>query len=232
MTDLPNTADQVRRVTTFHDLVSTPFSGEVNALCWQRKLVGDFSEIVDKVELDENMTTLSEEVLRELPLSPTGQLAREVVLQDLELLKNHGAAPTINVIKSYEQDDSFMFFPTDVYSWHVDRSTVPTDTFLCTYHGEASDILPNAQATQKVLIPEIREKLQELCAETDEGFESFLSEYFFDLHYQAKPAARPVSLGLGHIWRLAIDHPESQVLPCIHRAPREKNGQHRLLLIC
>ena len=62
--------------------------------------------------------------------------------------------------------------------------------------------------------------------------DSFLSEYFFDLHYQAKPNAQPVSLGLGHIWRLAIDHPEREVLPCIHRAPVEKVDEPRLLLIC
>ena len=37
---------------------------------------------------------------------------------------------------------------------------------------------------------------------------------------------------LGHLWKLAIYHPESQVLPCVHRAPKEKIGQNRLLLIC
>jgi hypothetical protein len=31
---------------------------------------------------------------------------------------------------------------------------------------------------------------------------------------------------------LAVDHPESQVPPCIHRAPKEKSGQNRLLMIC
>jgi hypothetical protein len=29
---------------------------------------------------------------------------------------------------------------------------------------------------------------------------------------------------------LAVDHPESKVLPCVHRAPAEKTN--RLLLIC
>jgi hypothetical protein len=66
----------------------------------------------------------------------------------------------------------------------------------------------------------------------DEGFESFLSEYFFDLHYQADPQAQPVSLGIGHMWRLAVDHPESQVPPCLHRAPLERSGQTRLMIIC
>lgn len=219
-------------VTDFQDLVSTPFRGEINAICWTRKLIGDFSEIVQKVALDGNITTLGQEELQELQLSEQGQLAREILLNDLKVLEGHGAAPTLNVIKCYERDESYPFFPTDVYSFHVDRSPVPTDTFLCTYHGEPSDILPNSQATQKVLIPEIRDELRKLYDGADEGFESFLSEYFFDLHYQGKPSARPVSLGLGHLWRLAIDHPERQVLPCLHRAPMEKNGKNRLLLIC
>ena len=103
---------------------------------------------------------------------------------------------------------------------------------LCTYHGASSEILPNAQAQQKVLIPEIREELKKLYDGPENGFESFLSEYFFDLHYKAKPNAKPISLGLGHLWKLAIDHPECQVPPCVHRAPKEKNGEKRLLLIC
>jgi len=119
-----------------------------------------------------------------------------------------------------------------VYSFHVDRSPVPTDTFLCTYHGAPSEILPNAQARQKVHVPEIREDLKKLYGGADEGFENFLSEHFFDLHYQAIPGARPISLGLGHLWRLAIDHPGSEVPPCVHRAPEEKNGERRLLMIC
>jgi len=45
-----------------------------------------------------------------------------------------------------------------VYSYHVDRSPIATDTFLCTYHGAASDLIANEQALQKILIPEIREQ--------------------------------------------------------------------------
>ena len=178
------------------------------------------------------MATLDLEELHELQLSEQGQLAREILLNDLKILKNHGASPVLNVINCYERDDVYPFFPTDVYSFHVDRSPIPTDTFLCTYYGESSEILSNSQAIQKVLVPEIRDELKKLYDGMDEGFESFLSEHFFDLHYQAKPAARPIRLGLGHLWRIATDHPESQVLPCLHRAPKEKNGQNRLLLIC
>ena len=201
-------------------------------MCWTRQLIGDFSEIVKKIELNENIATLDTNELRELKLSEQGQLAREILLNDLKLLKAHGASPILNLIKCYDRDDSYPFFPTDVYSFHVDRSPIPVDTFLCTYYGESSEILPNSQANQKVLIPEIREELKKLYGEGEEGFESFLSEYFFDLHYQAKPLAQPINLGIGHLWRLAIDHPESQVPPCVHRAPKEKTGQNRLMIIC
>ena len=232
MINLSPTENQIQSVTNFQDLVSTPFQGAINAICWTRKLRGDFSEIVQKVALKENIATLEEEELRELQLSEQGQLARDILLKDLEALTAHGATPILNLIKYYERDDSYPFFPTDVYSFHVDRSPVPADTLLCTYYGEASEILPNAQAQQKVLVPEIREELKKLYNGAEEGFESFLKEYFFDLHYQAIPEARPVNLGLGHLWRLAIDYPESPVLPCVHRAPKEKNGQTRLMMIC
>ena len=232
MKDLYHAENQIHCVTNFQDLVSTPFHGEINAICWTRKLPGDFSEIVKKLELKENITVLDQEDLFELQLSEQGQLAREILLNDLKVLKAHGASPILNLIKCYEKDDSYPFFPTDVYSFHVDRSPVPTDTFLCTYYGESSEILPNSQAEQKVLVPEIRDELKKLYLGADEEFESFLSEHFFDLHYRTKPKANPISLGLGHLWRLAVDHPESQVLPCIHRAPKEKTGQNRLLLIC
>lgn len=223
---------QITYVVNFQDLVSTPLLGEMNAICWNRKLEGDFSEIVDQITFSGNMTTVEEEDLLELDLSEQGQLAREILIQDLKLLKAHGASPILNVIRQYERDDAFPFFPTDVYSFHVDRSPIPVDTFLCTYDGEPSELLPNSQAKQKILIPEIRDELKRLYGGSDEGFESFLSEYFFDLHYQAKPGASPVNLGIGHLWRLATDHPGNQSLPCVHRAPEEKNGQKRLLLIC
>lgn len=231
MIDLSHAENQIHCVTSFNDLVSTPFSGIINAICWTRKLTGDFSEIVKKVVLSGNITVIEQEELCELQLGEQGQLAREILLNDLNALKAHGASPILNVINHYDRDDTFPFLPTDVYSFHVDRSPIPTDTFLCTYYGEPSEILPNSQGKKKVLIPEIRDELKKLYQGADEGFEAFLSEHFFDLHYQAEPTARPVSLGLGNLWRLAVDHPESQVPPCLHRAPKE-SGQHRLLMIC
>ncbi len=223
---------QIHRVTNFKELVSTPFHGAMNAICWTRTLTGDFEEIVNKVTLNENIAALDEADLCKLQLSEQGKAAREILLNDIELLKAHGASPTLNLIKCYDRDDAYPLFSTDVYSFHVDRSCVPTDTFLCTYYGEPSEILPNAQAIKKVLVPEIRAELKKIYAGSDEGFESFLSEHFFDLHYQADTNAHPVNLGLGQLWRLAVDHPGSKALPCVHRAPTEKNGQTRLLMIC
>ncbi|GEP92359.1 hypothetical protein SAMN05660909_04383 [Chitinophaga terrae (ex Kim and Jung 2007)] len=231
MTDSYQAGEQIYYVRNFQDLVATPFNKEMNAICWSRELKGDFAEIVGKVALNGNITEIEQEELLELQLSEQGQLARETLLNDLELLKAHGASPVLNVITHYEQDDTYPFFPTDVYSFHADRSPIPTDTFLCTYYGDPSEILPNSQGLKKVLIPEIRDELKKVYQGPDEEFDSFLSDHFFDLHYQAKPGAHPISLGVGNLWRLAVDHPGSQVPPCLHRAPREKSGK-RLLLIC
>lgn len=223
---------QIRVVSSFSALVNSKFQGKMNALCWHRDLIGDFKEIVIKLELKENITEISIEDLLALQLSEKGNLAREIILKDIQLLTDFGASPTLNLLKCYERDDELDFISTDVYSFHIDRSPIETDTFLCTYHGAASDIVPNDQVEQKILIPEIREKLKELHDGPEAEFENFLEEYFFDLHYQAKPNAKPVNLGLGHLWRLAVDHPTQQVLPCVHRAPVEKDGEYRLLLIC
>lgn len=232
MIDFSSEEKQFLSVESFKDLVSTPYKGEMNAVCWSRELIGDFSEIVATLELEENLLVLEPEHLRELQLSEQGKLAREILLNDFMALKDHGASPTLNLIKCYDRDDSYPFFSTDVYSFHVDRSPLPTDTFLCTYHGDSSEILPISQAVQKVLVPEIRDELKKLYGAGDEGFEAFLSEYFFDLHYKAIPEARPVSLGFGNLWKLAVDHPNSQVPPCVHRAPNELSGETRLMMIC
>jgi len=225
-------SSQIGTVSSFSELVYTDFKGERNALCWYRNLEGDFAAIVSQLQLKKNITEVNPKDLLALQLSEKGNIAREIILNDLRLLADFGATPSLNLLKCYERDDEFDFISTDVYSYHVDRSPIATDTFLCTYHGVASDIISNGQAEQKVLIPEIREKLAALHNGPSEEFENFLKENYFDLHYQVQPHAAPINLGLGHLWRLAVDHPKQQALPCIHRAPLEKEGEYRLLLIC
>lgn len=224
---------QVQYVSTFRDLVDVPYTKGVNAICWNRKLFGDFYEIVNSLACTDNVTVVEPDMLLQLELSEAGKLARELILSDWKLLEEHGAQPTLNVIKHYDRDVDLPFFPTDVYSYHVDRSPVAIDTILCTYYGAASDIIPNAQCEKKVLIPAIRAELLKLYGGSEgEGFEEFLTENFFDLHYQAKPGAQPINLGVGNLWRLAVDQPNSSFLPCVHRAPIENLGEPRLLMIC
>ncbi len=220
-------------VSSFSELVSFRFQGDINAVCWQRDLAkADFEEIVSKLSLEENITEIFIGDLQQLDLSEKGNLAREIIIDDLKMLSDFGAAPSLNLIKKYDRDDEFDFISTDVYSYHADRSPVATDTFLCTYFGAASDFLPNDQCTQKILIPEIREKLRHLCEGSDEEFDAFLKDNYFDLHYMPIADAKPVNLGKFNLWRLAVDHPQQKVLPCIHRAPKENDGEYRLLLIC
>ena len=232
MVDLSQSKNQVEFVTNFQELIAKDFDRETNAIGLKRKLKGDFSELVNQIELKENILELKENDLLKLQLSKEGQIARSIILDDIELLKELGASPVLNLIKHYERDDAISFFPTDVYSFHVDRSPIPTDTFLCTYYGESSDIIPNYQAIQKIHIPEIRNKLKKIYSGTEDEFDSFLNEFFFDLHYQAKPTSAPYRLGVGNLWKLAVDYPGSIASPCIHRAPKEISGQKTLLLIC
>ena len=60
---------QISVVSNFSELVNSNFQGEMNALCWHRNLVGDFKEIVAKLELKENITEVSIEDLLALKLS-------------------------------------------------------------------------------------------------------------------------------------------------------------------
>jgi len=219
-------------VHSFAELTRTDFQGSRNALCWHRTLAADFSEIVHKLTFRDNITVVTPAELLALPLSAAGQAAREIILQDLQDLTHFGAAPVLNLLKCYERDEDFPFISTDVYSFHADRSPVPTDTFLCTYHGAASDLIANDQAIQKVLIPDIRGQLQMLHDGPAQTFNDFLHEHFFDLHYQALPDATPINCGVGNLWRLAVEHPTQKVLPCIHRAPIEQEGELRLMVIC
>ena len=130
MVNISHADHQMQCVTNFQDLVATPFFGSTNVICWTRNLIGDFAEIVNQIEVSDNMVELHPDELHELVLSAQGKLARDILLHDLKVLEAHGASPTLNLIKYYERDDSYPFFPTDVYSFHVDRSPIPVDTFF------------------------------------------------------------------------------------------------------
>lgn len=221
----------VEVASSFSELVNTDFHDEKNAICWERNLKGDFKEIVSQLQFKEDVTEVSIADLNDLKLSEKGNVAREIILEDIVNLTAFGAQPSLNLLKKYDRDDEFDFISTDVYSFHVDRSPIDTDTYLCTYFGSVSDIISNDDVEQKILIPEIRAQLMKLYDNSEVNFDTFLKENYFDLHYQTKSNAHPINLGLGNLWRLAVDHPNQMVLPCVHRAPVE-NGEYRLLLIC
>lgn len=224
--------ESIKQVASFEELTTTDFAYSMNAICWKRSLEGDFSEIVNKLSNIHNTILIDEEQLRQLLLSPKGQLARKTLLEDFQQLKAIGASPELNILKHYERDEDFVVFPTDVYSFHVDRSTISAATYLCTYFGDASEIVSNTDAIQKILLPEIRSELLSIYNGPLEEFDTFLIENFYDLHYQANQNAKIIQLGIGNLWKLAVDHPKMKVEPCIHRAPEEKSRQKRLLLIC
>ena len=66
--------NQVGVVSTFAELMDTDFQGNMNALCWNRNLEGDFEEIVSKLQLKENITEVSGDDLLALQLSEKGVL--------------------------------------------------------------------------------------------------------------------------------------------------------------
>ncbi|MBL9203466.1 MAG: hypothetical protein JNN01_00170 [Opitutaceae bacterium] len=230
---LPSDYPRVRQVTSFHELVSTPFSAGVNALCWQRTLPGDFSEVVGLLGVKEGITTLDEARLLALPLSAAGRVAVAVLLEDLRQLRDRGLAPNLDCIQAYPRDEEPTVVPIDVHSFHADSATVETDTYLCTYHGPSSEGLRNEDARRHVDDPDTLAQLRKhLGGDTDAEFVAVLHELGYDLHYSAAPQAQPFSFGMGNLWRIAVEYPGSPVPPCIHRAPPRCPGQTpRLLLI-
>jgi len=229
---LPPGYGRTKEVHSFHELVTTRFSDGVNALCWQRTLAGDFSEIVDLLAGSEPITTLDDACLKSLPVSAAGKTAVNILLEDLQLLQAHALDPVLNCIRGYPRDEQPGPVPTDVFSFHADSATVETDTFLCTYHGAPSEGLRNDEALRRVDNPATRAELLSLFGGNDDSdFLTFLNENCYDLHYAALPHAKPFSFGLGNLWRIAIEYPGSPVPPCIHRAPATLPGQPRLLLI-
>ena len=226
-------AGRVKLVKSFEELVATPFRDGINALCWERKLPGDFGEVVQQLGVGKGITTIEESRLQALSLSEMGSLARDILLQDQELLRSRDLLPVLDCINGYFHDTEEGTVPTHVQSYHADSATVEADTYLCTYHGPSSEGLCNEEARRRVDIPETRAELLALYGgEDDAGFIGYLNDNFFDLHYTPLPQARPYNFGLGNLWRIAIEHPGCAVPPCIHRAPATLSGQGpRLLLI-
>lgn len=230
---LPAGYTRIQRVTSFEELIATPFAGDVNALCWERTLPGDFGAVVAQLTGGPELATLDEARLLALPLDAAGRTAVAVILEDLRGLRAHGLAPSLDCIQEYPRDDEAEAVSTDVYSFHADSATVPTDTWLCTYHGAASEGLRNNEALRHVDIPATRaELLRRFGGDDDADFRAYLHDHCFDLHYAPVPQARPFSFGVGNLWRIAVDYPDRPVPPCIHRAPANLPGQPpRLLLI-
>jgi len=221
-------------VRSFAELGSARFGEGVNALCWERTLPGDFAEIVRALGPGEDVATLDEATLHALTLSAQGQVARDVMLRDQQRLRELDLDPVLNCIHGYPRDDEDGPVPTDVFSFHVDRASVETDTWLCTYYGPASEGLRNEEAQRKVDLPAIRrELLSRFAGPDDDKFAEYLKAHCYDLHYAAQEGARLFDFGVGHLWRIATDYPGSPVPPCLHRAPSPgPRDPPRLLLIC
>ncbi|MEO6993879.1 MAG: hypothetical protein ABI273_09640 [Lacunisphaera sp.] len=224
---------RIKMVPDFSELLATPFSNGVNALCWPRTLAGDFSEIVALLDTGEGITAIDDDRLLALRLTPAGETARALILGDLERLRTLGLAPELNCIRSYPRDDDGGAVRTDVYSFHADSAPAGTDTFLCTYLGAASEGLRNDEARRRIDVAETRaELLAQYGGGDDDDFRAHLHENCYDLHYAPMPQAQPFNFGLGNFWRIAVDSPENPVPPCVHRAPDNLPGQPpRLLLI-
>lgn len=211
---------RVLRVANFDALVATPFRDGVNALCWERTLSGDFAAVVAALDPGEGIVALDAARLHALPLRPAGRTAVETMLADLQRLRDLQLDPALNCIHGYPRDEAPGAVRTDVFSFHADSAPVPADTWLCTYHGAPSEGLRNEDACRRIDLPETRAALRrEFGGADDEAFRDYLAENCYDLHYAPVAGAQPYSFGVGHLWRIALEHPGAAVPPCIHRAP-------------
>ena len=229
----PTDYERVRVVGSFEELVSTRFGDGVNALCWPRRLAGDFREVAKLVEGQEGIATVDEEGLRGLVLTEAGAVAREVLLGALEMLRAAGLLPVLDVVTGARRELEPGELPTDVYSFHADSATVAADTWLCSYTGACTEGLRNEEAIARVEVPEVRARLlAEYGGADDGGFAEYLEENFHTLHYVPREGAGVYSFGLHHLWRVALEYPGAAVPPCIHRAPLTLPGmESRLLLL-
>jgi hypothetical protein len=212
-----------------------------NGVVWVRDLEGDFREIRRVLDQRGSATAdgtgdgiqgLDDRRLQEAELSPEGRKAANAMCLDLERLRGLGHDPSIEWVQGYPKDDDEIA-STDVYSFHVDSSTVPTETILCTYAGRPSEGLRLDQAQRIVENPGTRARLLErFGGQDDERFDEYLRESHLDLHYAALEGAAPFSFGTQNLWRVGVQYPGCPVPAFIHRAPADRNDiAPRLLLI-
>lgn len=232
---LPAHNNRIKIVHSFDALIATPFGPLVNALCWQRVLVGDFDEVAAQFRDEKDVMSLDKEMLAHMrrKLSPTGQLAVDVMIADHDLLQAHGLQPSTECVPRYDRDDNDAIIPTDVYSFHADRATIAADTYLCSYNEAASEGLRNEEAQRHIDIPATRAALLKDFEQYGSGdFDDYVRDNCYDLHYTPIENAVPFSFGIGNMWRIAIEYPGCPVPPCLHRAPQTIIGRPpRLLLI-
>ena len=226
--------NRIKTVNSFEELVSASFGPEVNAICWQRELNGDFDELAAHFSREKEVTSLDEEAIDYLrpALSKGGRLAADALIEDRRLLKARGLQPSLECVPRYLRDaDSAV--PTDVYSFHADRATVAADTYLCSYNEAATEGLRNDRAGRRIDLPATRAELLRIFRQGGTGdFDSYLRENCYDLHYAPMEGAVPFSFGLGNLWRIAVEYPGCPVPPCLHRAPETVSERlPRLLLI-
>ncbi|MCE9507994.1 MAG: hypothetical protein K8R48_06750 [Alphaproteobacteria bacterium] len=226
--------DRIRVVDSFEELVSSPFGPTVNAICWPRTLAGDFDELAQCLNGEDEITSLDEDFLRSLNLSANGRAAADILLADQLLLRERGLSPSLECVPHYQRDGISEAVPTDVYSFHADRAPVAIDTYLCSYNEAATEGLRNDQAQKRIDMPATRAELLSLFQQEGEAgdFDVFLRENCYDLHYVEFGKAASFSFGIGNLWRIAVEYPGCPVPPCLHRAP--KTGLERpprLLLI-
>jgi len=223
----------VAYVGSFAELLATPLSAGVNALCWPRVLSGDYAAVAASLAGGEAIDPLDETRLLALDVGPAGRVAVQQLLADLRLLRDQGLEPALNCINGYPRDEAAGLIATDVFSFHADSAPFAADTWLCTYFGPASEGLSPGDAVRRVDQPATRAALLKAFGGADGAeFREFLQENCYDLHYVPKPGAQPYGFGLGNLWRIATDYPGSPVPPCVHRAPSTRPGDPpRLLLI-